>query len=68
MIVMGITSTRKMGGCCLCNKNGTRQPSGRQLFQVGRVNSSQDGLVVSSEGISQCHTAGHGNCPKVLEE
>lgn len=49
------------GGDCLCNKNGTRQPSGRQLFQVGRVNRSQDGLVVSSDGIAPCHSAGHGN-------
>ena len=64
----GHNFTPKDGGYCLCNKNGTRQPSGRQLFQVGRVNSSQDGLVVSSDGISQCHSAGHGNCPKVLEE
>ena len=55
------------GGYCLCNKNGTRQPSGRQLFQVGRVNSSQDGLVVSSDGIAPCHSAGHGNTPKIKE-
>jgi hypothetical protein len=64
------TTSRQMtgGGNCLCNKNGTRQPSGRQLFQVGRVNSSQDGLVVSSDGIAPCHSAGHGNTPKIKED
>jgi site-specific DNA-cytosine methylase len=33
----------------------------------GRINSSQDGVVVSKEGIAPCHTAGHGNCPKIKE-
>jgi DNA (cytosine-5)-methyltransferase 1 len=34
---------------------------------VGRINSSQDGIVVSSEGIAPTHTAGHGNTPKIVE-
>lgn len=34
--------------------------------KVGRINSSQDGVVVSVEGISPTHTAGHGNTPKIL--
>ena len=33
---------------------------------VGRINSSQDGIVVSPNGISPTHTAGHGNTPKVI--
>ena len=32
-----------------------------------RINSSQDGVVSDTEGISQCHSAGHGNCPKVID-
>ena len=35
--------------------------------RVGKINSSQDGLVVDPSGISPTHTAGHGNCPKILE-
>ena len=35
--------------------------------QVGKINSSHDGVVVSEEGVSPTHTAGHGNMPKVLE-
>lgn len=34
--------------------------------KVGALNSSQDGVVVSPDGIAPCHTAGHGNTPKVL--
>ena len=32
---------------------------------IGRINSSQDGLVHSINAISQCQSAGHGNCAKV---
>lgn len=35
---------------------------------VGRINSSQDDVVVSVDGIAPTHTAGHGNTPKILEE
>lgn len=31
-----------------------------------KINSSQDGVVVSPEGIAPTHTAGHGNMPKVM--
>ena len=34
----------------------------------GKINSSQDGVVVNKDGLSPCHTAGHGNCPKVVEK
>ncbi len=37
------------------------------ILKLGRVNSSQDGVIVSIEGISITHSAGHGNCPKILE-
>ena len=36
--------------------------------QDGRVNSSQDGVISDRDGVSQCHSAGHGNCPKVIED
>lgn len=34
---------------------------------VGRINSSQDGKVMSVNGIAGAHTAGHGNAPKIFE-
>ncbi len=37
------------------------------VMQEGYYSNSQDGLVVNKEGISPCHTAGHGNCAKVIE-
>lgn len=35
--------------------------------QDGRVNSSQDGVISDRDGVSQCHSAEHGNCPKVID-
>lgn len=43
---------------------GSHEP---KILQVGKLNSSQDGIVVSDKGIAPTHTAGHGNTPKVLE-
>ena len=43
---------------------GSHEP---KILQVSRINSSQDGVVVSDEGVSPTHTAGHGNMPKVLK-
>lgn len=43
---------------------GSHEP---KILQVGKINSSQDGVVVSDKGIAPTHTAGHGNTPKVLE-
>lgn len=47
-----------------CCGGGGLEP---KIIQVGKINSSQDGVVVSDEGVSPTHTAGHGNMPKVLE-
>jgi hypothetical protein len=33
---------------------------------VGRLNNSQDGAVVSVQGVALTLTAGHGNCPKII--
>ena len=44
-------------------QGGNRQP---KILTVGRLNSSQDGIVVSDKGISPTHTSGHGNTPKVM--
>ncbi len=38
-----------------------------QILKVGNINSSQDGLVVSAEGVAPTHTAGHGNTPKIID-
>ena len=35
---------------------------------MGKISSSQDGVVVSRFGIAPCLTAGHGNCPKIQME
>lgn len=37
-----------------------------RIQQVGKVSSSQDGIVVDPEGISKILTAGHFNCPKIV--
>jgi DNA (cytosine-5)-methyltransferase 1 len=37
-----------------------------KVMVVGKINSSQDGVVVDEDGIAPTHTAGHGNTPKVL--
>ena len=38
-----------------------------RVIILGKVNSSQDGVIVDGGGISPCLTSGHGNCPKILE-
>lgn len=43
----------------------TNKGEGNKILQVGKINSSQDSIVVSADGISPTHTAGHGNTPKV---
>lgn len=37
-----------------------------EFLKVGQISSSQDGIVVSPEGISKTHTAGHNNMPKII--
>ena len=37
-----------------------------RFHQDGRVNSSQDGVISDRDGVSQCHSAGQGNCQKVI--
>ena len=44
-------------------QGGNRQP---KVLTIGKINSSQDGVVVSAERISPTHTSGHGNTPKVM--
>lgn len=43
---------------------GNRMP---KIIQVGRINSSQDGLVISQEGVTPTHTSGHGNVAKIIQ-
>lgn len=38
-----------------------------KILQVGKLNSSQDGVMVSDVGIAPTHTAGHGNTPKIIQ-
>jgi len=44
------------------HKGGGHEP---KIMRVGKINSSQDGQVFDTKGISQCLSAGHGNTPKV---
>lgn len=37
------------------------------IQKIGRINSSQDGVVVSTDGLAPTHTAGHGNTPKIVD-
>lgn len=50
----------------LCPTDNTVETD--RILKVGNINSSQDGVVVSAEGIAPTHTAGHGNTPKIAEE
>ena len=47
-----------------CCGGGGLEP---KIVQVGKINSSQDGVVVSPEGVTPTHTAGHGNTPKIIQ-
>lgn len=43
---------------------GVQEPD---IIKIGKINSSQDGVVVSPNGISPTHTAGHSNVTKILK-
>jgi len=51
------------GGYGVHRQDSPRQPSRRQL----RINSSQDGVISAPDDVSPTHTAGHGNCPKIIQ-
>ena len=44
---------------------GTNGENSVPIRAIGEINSSQDGKVFATNGISQCQSAGHGNTPKV---
>lgn len=35
-------------------------------MKVGRINSSQDGIIFDTNDDVQCLSSGHGNVPKIL--
>lgn len=35
------------------------------IKNIGEINSSQDGKILSTDGIANCHSAGHRNNPKI---
>lgn len=53
----GISNYQGVGSMVLENK----------VYPIGSINSSQDGVVVSPDGISKTHTSGHNNAPKVIQ-
>lgn len=57
-----LTSAMGMGG----GQTPMIKEPKNKVVKVCQINSSQDGIVVDSDGISPTHTSGHGNCPKVL--
>lgn len=46
-------------------EKGRRQLVFDSVIPIGRINSSQDGIIVSEEGKAPCLMAGHNNTPKV---
>ena len=48
--------------------DGSSPKHNNRIIVEGRINSSQDGVVVNAEGIAPTHTAGHGNMPKIVED
>ncbi len=48
-----------------CTSRDYKQPKQIGIKIIGEINSSQDGLIHDISGISQCQSAGHGNCAKV---
>ena len=49
------------------NLNTNNYNSKSNILQVGKLSSSQDGVVVSPDGIAKTHTAGHNNTPKIIQ-
>lgn len=49
-----------------CSTLAARDYKDPHCVVVGKINSSQDGIVVSENGIAPTHTAGHNNTPKVM--
>ena len=37
-----------------------------KIMQIGTISKSQDGKIVSVDGIAPTHTSGHGNSPKIV--
>jgi len=43
--------------------SGWQEP---KIMVEGKINSSQDGIIHNTQGLSQCLSAGHGNQPKII--
>jgi site-specific DNA-cytosine methylase len=53
----------------LCKDRERQIPSSKsRVMVVAKMNDSQDGVIISTEGIAPTHTSGHGNCPKIRYE
>lgn len=59
-----VYSPNGLSPCLGTMQGGGREP-GIAIKIIGEINSSQDGLIHDISGISQCQSAGHGNCAKV---
>ena len=57
----GITPT------ILTNKGEGNKILEPKINIVGRINSSQDGIIIDLKGISPAHTSSHGNVPKIIQ-
>jgi DNA (cytosine-5)-methyltransferase 1 len=47
-------------------QESTTHTLSNKIMKIGRINSSQDGVVINADGICMTLTAGHGNVPKIL--
>ena len=63
----GWNPTRGEGIAFTLKTSGGGRADDNYIINVGRINSSQDGVVVSADGIAPTHTAGHGNTPKIID-
>lgn len=57
----GIVRNDEIAGTITTNKG-----EGQKILTIGKINTSQDGIIVDTSGISPTHTAGHGNCTKII--
>lgn len=60
-------SPADMGGAARTVKAKDIDADSNFVQVEGYCSNSQDGVVCNKEGISPCHTAGHGNQPKIIE-
>lgn len=60
-----VYDSNHVGTSLNCMEGGGREP---MIIELGKLNSSQDGVIIDSNGIIPTLTSGHGNTPKTIVE